>query len=57
MQHRRRIAGYATPEEMAADCLFETQGKVAEASRSGRLSPGRANTACGSGTFLEGWAT
>jgi hypothetical protein len=25
--------GYATAEEIAADCLFETQGNVAEAQR------------------------
>jgi hypothetical protein len=31
MQHRRRIVGYATAEEIAADCLFEMQGNVAEA--------------------------
>jgi hypothetical protein len=31
MQHRRRIVGYATAEKIAADCLFETQGNVAEA--------------------------
>jgi hypothetical protein len=36
MQHRRRIVGYATPEEIAADCLFETQGDVAEAQRLAR---------------------
>ena len=36
MQHRRRIAGYATPEEIAADCLFEAQGNVAEAQRLAR---------------------
>ena len=36
MQHRRRIVGYATPEEIAADCLFETQGNVAEAQRLAR---------------------
>jgi len=35
MQHRRRIIGYATAEEIAADCLFETQGNVAEAQRLG----------------------
>jgi hypothetical protein len=29
MQHRQRIMGYATAEEIAADCLFETQGNVA----------------------------
>jgi len=28
--------GYATPEEIAADCLFETQGNVAEAQRLAR---------------------
>jgi len=31
MQHRRRIVGYATPVEIAADFLFEAQGNVAEA--------------------------
>jgi hypothetical protein len=36
MQHRRRIVGYAIPEEIAADCLFETQGNVAEAQRLAR---------------------
>jgi len=36
MQHRRRIVGYATPEEIAADCLFETQVNVAEAQRRAR---------------------
>jgi hypothetical protein len=36
MQHRRRIVGYATAEEIAADCLFETQGNVAEAQRLAR---------------------
>jgi len=36
MQHRRRIVGYATPEEIAADCLFEAQGNVAEAQRLAR---------------------
>jgi hypothetical protein len=36
MQHRRRIVGYATAEEIAADCLFETQGSVAEAQRLAR---------------------
>jgi hypothetical protein len=36
MQHRRRIVGYATPEEIAADCLFETLGDVAEAQRLAR---------------------
>ena len=36
MQHRRRLVGYATPEEIAADCLFETQGNVAEAQRLAR---------------------
>ena len=36
MQHRRRIGGYAIPEEMAADYLFETQGNVAEAQRLAR---------------------
>jgi hypothetical protein len=36
MQHRRRIMGYATPEEIAADCLFETQANVAEAQRVAR---------------------
>jgi len=36
MQHRRRIMGYATVEEIAADCLFETQGDVAEAQRLAR---------------------
>jgi hypothetical protein len=30
MQHRRRIVGYATPVEIAADFLFEAQGNVAE---------------------------
>jgi hypothetical protein len=28
--------GYATAEEIAADCLFETQGNVAEAQRLAR---------------------
>jgi hypothetical protein len=28
--------GYAIPEEIAADCLFETQGNVAEAQRLAR---------------------
>jgi hypothetical protein len=37
MQHRRRMIGYAIPEEIAADCLFETQGNVAEAQRLARL--------------------
>jgi len=36
MQHRRRIVGYATPEEIAADCLFEAQGNVTEAQRLAR---------------------
>jgi uncharacterized protein HemY len=36
MQHRRRILGYATAEEIAADCLFETQGNAAEAQRLAR---------------------
>jgi hypothetical protein len=36
MQYRRRIMGYATAEEIAADCLFETQGNVAEAQRLAR---------------------
>jgi hypothetical protein len=36
MQHRRRIVGYATAEEIAADCLFETRGNVAEAQRLAR---------------------
>jgi hypothetical protein len=36
MQHRRRLVGYATPEEIAADCLFEAQGNVAEAQRLAR---------------------
>jgi len=36
MQHRRRIVGYATPEEIAADFLFEAQGNVAEAQRLAR---------------------
>jgi hypothetical protein len=36
MQHRQRIMGYATAEEIAADCLFETQGNVAEAQRLAR---------------------
>ena len=36
MQHRRRMIGYAIPEEIAADCLFETQGNVAEAQRLAR---------------------
>ena len=36
MQHRRRIMGYETAEEIAADCLFETQGNVAEAQRLAR---------------------
>jgi hypothetical protein len=36
MQHRRRIVGYATPEEIAADFLFKTQGNVAEAQRLAR---------------------
>jgi hypothetical protein len=31
MQHRRRIVGYATPEEIAADFLFEAQGNAVEA--------------------------
>ena len=33
MQHRRRITGYTTAEEIAADYLFEMQGNVAEAQR------------------------
>ena len=33
MQHRRRIVGYATPEEIAADFLFEAQGNVVKAQR------------------------
>jgi hypothetical protein len=37
MQHRRRMIGYAIPEEIAADWLFETQGNVAEAQRLARL--------------------
>ena len=36
MQHRRRMIGYAVPEEIAADCLFEAQGNVAEAQRLAR---------------------
>ena len=36
MQHMRRIMGYATAEEIAADCLFETRGNVAEAQRLAR---------------------
>jgi hypothetical protein len=36
MQHRRRTVGYATPEELAADCLFEARGDVAEARRLAR---------------------
>jgi hypothetical protein len=36
MQHGRRIVGYATPEDVAADCLFEAQGDVAEARRLAR---------------------
>ena len=36
MQHRRRLVGYATAEEIAADCLLETQGNVAEAQRLAR---------------------
>jgi hypothetical protein len=36
MQRRRRIIGYETPEEIAADCLFEAQGDVAEAQRLAR---------------------
>jgi hypothetical protein len=36
MQHRRRIVGYATAEEIATDCLFETQSNVAEAQRLAR---------------------
>jgi len=36
MRHRRRIVGYAIPEEIAADCLFEAQGNVAEAQRLAR---------------------
>ena len=36
MHYRRRIMGYATAEEIAADCLFETQGNVAEAQRVAR---------------------
>jgi hypothetical protein len=35
MQHRRRMIGYAIPEEIAADCLFETQGNVAEGAAPG----------------------
>ena len=31
MQHKRRIVGYATPVEIAADFLFEAQGNVAGA--------------------------
>jgi len=36
MWYRRRIVGYATPEEIAADCLFEAQGNVVEAQRLAR---------------------
>ena len=36
MQRRRRMIGYETPEEIAADCLFEAQGDVAEAQRLAR---------------------
>ena len=36
MQHRRRIVGYATPEEIAADCLFEAQRNVVKAQRLAR---------------------
>ena len=36
MQPRPRIVGYATPEEIAVDCLFEAQGNVAEAQRLAR---------------------
>ena len=36
MQHRRRKIGYETAEEIAADCLFEAQGDVAEARRLAR---------------------
>jgi hypothetical protein len=36
MQHRRRMIGYETAEEIAADCLFEAQGDVAEAQRLAR---------------------
>jgi hypothetical protein len=36
MQRRRRMIGYETPEEIAADCLFEAQGNVAEAQRLAR---------------------
>jgi hypothetical protein len=36
MQRRRRMIGYETPEEIAADCLFEAQGDVAEAQRRAR---------------------
>ena len=36
MQHRQRIIGYESPEEIAADCLFEAQGNVAEAQRLAR---------------------
>ena len=33
MQRRRRMIGYETAEEIAADCLFEAQGDVASAWR------------------------
>jgi hypothetical protein len=36
MQGRRRMIGYESPEEIAADCLFEAQGNVAEAQRLAR---------------------
>ena len=36
MQRRRRMIGYETAEEIAADCLFEAQGDVAEAQRLAR---------------------
>src|SRR5215831_889821 len=36
MQRSRRMIGYEIPEEIAADCLFEAQGNVAEAQRLAR---------------------
>ena len=36
MQRRRRMIGYETAEEIAADCLLEAQGDVAEAQRLAR---------------------